>query len=208
MKNITVLVSGSGTNLKVLIDSIKEKKIRNGRINLVISSKKDAKALDIAKKENIKTIAISKKDFKSDEEYQEEMFKSLKKENPDLIVLAGFLYILSEKIVKYFKNKIVNIHPSLIPSFCGNGMYGLNVHKAVLEKGVKITGATVHFVNEKADEGPIILQKCIKVKQTDTPEILQTRVKEEAEWKILKKAVNLICLDKVEVINNKTYIKT
>ena len=207
MKKIVVLVSGVGTNLKALVEAIKDGKIKNGKIKLVISSNKNAKALEIAKEENIKTSIISKKDYKKEKEYDDAMLKELEKENPDLIVLAGFMQILSKEIVKKFENKIINIHPSLIPSFCGAGVYGIKVHEKVIEKGAKITGATVHFVNEKADEGPIIIQKSIKVKENDTPEILQQRVKKEVEWKILKKAVNLICLNKVKVIDNKTYIK-
>lgn len=206
MNKIVVLVSGSGTNLNALINAIKSKKVRNAEISLVVSSNENAKALEIAKNSKIKTITINRKNFNSNEEYQDELFLCLKKENPNLIVLAGFLQIVSEKIVRYFKNKIMNIHPSLIPAFCGNGVYGLKVHKAVLEKGAKVTGATVHFVNEFADEGPIILQKAVKVKQNDTPEILQERVKQQAEWKILAKAVNLFCSNKIYVKNNKTYI--
>ncbi len=207
MKKIAVLVSGAGTNLQALIKGEKEKKIRNGKITLVISSNEKAKAIKIAKEANIKTITIQKKDFNSNDEYQNELLSQLKQEMPDLIVLAGFLQIISNEIIQFFKNKIINIHPSLIPSFCGNGVYGLKVHQAVLKKGVKVTGATVHFVNEIADDGPIILQKSIKTNQNDTPESLQERVKKEVEWKILKKAVNLICLDKIIIKDNKTYIK-
>ncbi len=207
MKKIAVLVSGAGTNLQALIKGEKEKKIRNGKITLVISSNEKAKAIEIAKEANIKTITIQKKDFNSNDEYQNELLSQLKQEMPDLIVLAGFLQIISNEIIQFFKNKIINIHPSLIPSFCGNGVYGLKVHQAVLKKGVKVTGATVHFVNEIADDGPIILQKSIKTNQNDTPESLQERVKKEVEWKILKKAVNLICLDKIIIKDNKTYIK-
>ena len=206
MKKITVLVSGSGTNLNAIIEGIKTKKIRNGKVSLVISSNKDAYALKIAEQNKIKTMVIEKKTFNSREEYNKKMLLELEKEDPNLIVLAGFLQIVSEEIVNRFKNKIINIHPSLIPSFCGNGVYGLKVHKAVLEKGVKITGATVHFVNEIADDGPIIIQKSVKVKQTDTPEILQQRVKKEVEWKIMVKAVNLICCNKITIKNKKTYI--
>ena len=207
MKKIAVLVSGVGTNLKVLIDAIKDKKIKNGKIELVLSSNNTAKALEIAKKEKIKTLIVDRKSYKEKKEYDLKMLEELEKEKPDLIVLAGFMQIISKEIVKTFENKIINIHPSLIPSFCGAGLYGIKVHEKVIEKGVKITGATVHFVTEEADEGPIILQKSIKVKQEDTPKTLQERVKKEVEWKIYKKAVNLICLDKITVKNNKTYIK-
>ena len=207
MKKIVVLVSGAGTNLNALIKAVNTKKIRNGKISLVISSNEKAKALDIAKKAKINTQILNRKNFSSSEEYQSELFLILKNESPDLIVLAGFMQIISKEIVQYFENKIINIHPSLIPSFCGAGVYGIKVHKAVLERGVKITGATVHFVNEIPDGGPIILQKSVKVKENDTEETLQERVKKEAEWKIFRKAVNLICLDKIVIKNNKAYIK-
>ncbi len=207
MKKIVVLVSGAGTNLKALIKAINRKKIKNGKISLVISSNEKAKALTIAKRAKIDTKVIGRKNFDSNEKYQDELFLNLKNENPDLIVLAGFMQIVSKNIVQYFENKIINIHPSLIPSFCGAGVYGIKVHQAVLQKGVKITGATVHFVNEIPDGGPIILQKSVKVNQNDTPEILQERVKKKAEWKIFRKAVNLICQDKIVVKNNKTYVK-
>ena len=206
MKKIVVLVSGAGTNLNALIKAIEKNKVKNGKISLVISSNEKASALEIAKKHNIKTLVLSRKNFNSKEEYQNELFLKLKEENPNLIVLAGFLQIISKEIVNFFENKIINIHPSLIPSFCGD-VYGIKVHEAVLKKGVKLTGATVHFVNEKADDGPIILQKSIKVKQTDTPEKLQERVKKKVEWKILPKSVNLFCLDKIAVKENKTFIK-
>ena len=206
MKKIVVLVSGAGTNLDALIKAVNTKKIRNGKISLVISSNEKAKALEIAKKAKIKTQILNRKNFGSSEEYQSELFLILKNESPDLIVLAGFMQIVSKEIVQYFENKIINIHPSLIPSFCGAGVYGIKVHRAVLERGVKITGATVHFVNEIPDGGPIILQKSVKVKEDDTEEILQERVKKEAEWKIFRKAVDLICLDKIVIKNNKTYV--
>ena len=206
MKKIVVLVSGAGTNLNALIKAVNTKKIKNGKISLVISSNEKAKALEIAKKAKINTKILNRKNFGSSEEYQSELFLILKNENPDLIVLAGFMQIVSKEIVQYFENKIINIHPSLIPSFCGAGVYGIKVHKAVLERGVKITGATVHFVNEIPDGGPIILQKSVKVKENDTEETLQERVKKEAEWKIFRKAVNLICLDKIVIKNNKTYV--
>ena len=207
MKKIVVLVSGAGTNLNALIKAVNTKKIKNGKISLVISSNEKAKALEIAKKAKINTKILNRKNFGSSEEYQSELFLILKNENPDLIVLAGFMQIVSKEIVQYFENKIINIHPSLIPSFCGAGVYGIKVHKAVLERGVKITGATVHFVNEIPDGGPIILQKSVKVKENDTEETLQERVKKEAEWKIFRKAVNLICLDKIVIKNNTAYIK-
>ena len=205
MKKIVVLVSGAGTNLKALIKAIEKNKIKNGEISLVISSNEKASALAIAKEHKIKTLVISRKNFNSKEDYQAELFSKLKEENPNLIVLAGFLQVISKEIVDFFENKIINIHPSLIPSFCGD-VYGIKVHEAVLKKGVKLTGATVHFVNEKADDGPIILQKSIKVKETDTPETLQDRVKKKVEWKILPKSVNLFCLDKISIKNNKTFI--
>ena len=207
LNKIAVLVSGTGTNLKALIEAIKNNEIKNGKISLVISSNKNAKAIAIAREANINTVVLDRKSFKLAHEFEEALFLTLKEENPNLIVMAGFLCIIPKKITDHFKNKIINIHPSLIPAFCGEGFYGLKVHEAALKKGVKITGATVHFVNEIADGGPIILQKSVEVKQTDSPEILQKRVMEQAEWVILKKAVNYICLNKIYVKDNKTFIE-
>ena len=188
MKKIVVLVSGGGTNLQALIDY----KFENAEISAVISSKKDAYALIRAKNAGIETSVVEKKVFSNDNDYQTALLNELLRQSPDLIVLAGFMSIISEKIIDSFRDKIINIHPSLIPSFCGDGFYGLRVHKAALQKGVKITGATVHFVNEITDGGKIIMQKAVEVFDDDTPETLQKRVMEEAEWKILPLAVEKI----------------
>ncbi len=207
MKKIVVLVSGTGTNLNALINAFKNDEIKNAKIECVISSNNHAKAVEIAKEAGLKTKIIDVKSFDDKAKFQEKLFLTLKELSPDLIVLAGFLQIIGKQIIDHFKNRIINIHPSLIPSFCGAGVYGLKVHEAALERGVKITGATVHFVNEIADDGPIILQKAVEIKQDDDAKTLQKRVMKEAEWQILKKAVNLICLDKIEIRNKKTYIK-
>lgn len=195
-KKIAVLVSGGGTNLQALIDSEKNGIIKSGKISLVISDKKDAYALERAKNNNIDTCVISKKEYGDD--FCDAICAKLKEYDIDLVVLAGFLSILSGKLLSEFKNKIINVHPSLIPSFCGDGFYGLKVHKAALDYGVKVTGATVHFVNEITDGGKIILQKAVYIKENDTPEILQKRVMEEAEWKILPEACELFCSDKLK----------
>lgn len=201
MFKIGVLVSGGGTNLQALIDSIKNKYI-NAEISLVISNKENAYALERAKKNNIDFKYIGLKQFSSRMKYENCIIESFRKKNIDLVVLAGFMDILSENFVKAFENKIINIHPSLIPAFCGKGYYGIKVHEAVLKRGVKITGATVHFVDEGADTGPIILQKTVLVQDNDTPEILQKRVMEHAEWIILPEAVKLISENKIAVENN------
>lgn len=206
MKNIVVLVSGGGTNLQALIDAQNSGIIKNGKISCVISSNPDAYALERAKKNNISTDVIRRKDFNTFEEYDKSLTELLKNKNADLVVLAGFMTILGKTVISEFRNRIINIHPALIPSFCGEGYYGLKVHEKALEKGVKLTGATAHFVNEVCDGGPIILQKAVEVKNGDTPEILQRRVMEEAEWKILPKAVSLFCEDKIIVTGNKTEI--
>lgn len=206
MKNIVVLVSGGGTNLQALIDAQNSKVIKKGRISCVISSNPDAYALERAKKNNISTDVIRRKDFNTFDEYDRSLTELLKSKNADLVVLAGFMTILGKNVINEFRNRIINIHPALIPSFCGEGYYGLKVHEKALEKGVKLTGATAHFVNEVCDGGPIILQKAVEVKNGDTPEILQRRVMEEAEWKILPKAVSLFCEDKIIVTGNKTEI--
>ncbi|MBR2279402.1 MAG: phosphoribosylglycinamide formyltransferase [Ruminococcus sp.] len=206
MKNIVVLVSGGGTNLQALIDAEKSGIIKNGKITCVISSNPDAYALERAKNNNISTDVIRRKDFSDFDEYDKSLTELLKSKNADLIVLAGFMTILGKRVINEFENRIINIHPALIPSFCGEGYYGLKVHEKALEKGVKLTGATAHFVTEICDGGPIILQKAVEVKNGDTPEILQKRVMEEAEWKILPKAVSLFCEDKIKVVNNKTEV--
>lgn len=206
MKNIVVLVSGGGTNLQALIDAQNRGEIKNGKITCVISSNPNAYALTRAQNNKISTEVIRRKDFAEFDEYDNALTELLKIKNADVVVLAGFMTILGSKVISAFENKIINIHPSLIPSFCGEGYYGLHVHEAALEKGVKVTGATAHFVNEVCDGGPIIIQKAVEIQNGDTPEILQKRVMEQAEWKILPKAVSLFCEDKIIVKDNKTEI--
>lgn len=206
MLNIAVFVSGGGTNLQGIIDNIKTGFIKNARIALVISNKKDAYALERAENNNIPRKTLSQKDFKSHDLYCEALLKTLAGYKVDLIVLAGYLLIMPETIIKEYRNRIINIHPSLIPSFCGKGYYGLKVHEAVLERGCKITGATVHFVDEGTDTGPIILQKAVEVLEEDTPKSLQSRVMEEAEWKILPETINLIANNKIKIKDKKVYI--
>ncbi|MDD7429368.1 MAG: phosphoribosylglycinamide formyltransferase [Oscillospiraceae bacterium] len=201
MKNIVVLVSGGGTNLQALIDAQKRGDIKGGRITCVISSKADAYALERAKQNDIPTRVLVRKDYADVHEYSKAMLCALNEEKADLVVYAGFMTILDETVCRAYPNKMINVHPALIPSFCGKGFYGLHVHEAVLEKGVKVTGATVHFVTEVCDGGPIILQDTVPVKNGDTPEILQRRVMENVEWKILPKAVSLFCQDKIHVEN-------
>lgn len=192
MLNIVVCVSGGGTNLQAIIDGIKEGIIENTRIIGVISNNAGAYALKRAEAENIPAFCISPKSFGSRKEFNQAFLSKLKRLNPDLIVLAGFLVILPPEMTQIYRKRIINIHPSLIPSFCGTGYYGLKVHEAVLARGVKITGATVHYVDEGTDTGEIIMQKAVEVKEGDTPEILQRRVMEEAEWVILPAAINQI----------------
>ena len=191
--NIAVMVSGGGTNLQALIDAQASGIIKSGEIKLVISNNAEAFALERAKKAGIKTATILKKDCATQEDFEIKIIKTLEENGIDLIILAGFMSILSEKFTSHFEKRIINVHPSLIPSFCGEGFYGLRVHKAALEKGVKVTGATVHFVNEIPDGGEIIMQKCVDVMEGDTPEILQKRVMCEAEWKILPLSAEKIC---------------
>ena len=206
MKNIVVLVSGGGTNLQALIDAQKAGKIPNGRITCVISSNADAYALVRAKENGIDAKCISPKDYESREVFNQELLKAVDAYEPDLIVLAGYLVVIPPEMIKKYKNRIINIHPSLIPSFCGTGYYGLKVHEAALERGVKVVGATVHFVDEGTDTGPIILQKAVEVHNGDTPEVLQRRVMEQAEWKILPHAIDLIANGKVEVEGHRTIV--
>ncbi len=189
--DIAVLVSGGGTNLQALIDAERNGIIKSGKITLVISDNPEAFALERAKRVGIKTAVITKKS--RGVAFEDDIIQLLRENGIELIILAGFMTILSEKFTKAFENRIINVHPSLIPSFCGVGFYGLKVHKAALEKGVKVTGATVHFVNEIPDGGEIIMQKAVDVMEDDTPEILQKRVMEEAEWVILPKATELVC---------------
>ena len=206
MKNIVVLVSGGGTNLQALIDAQNRGEIKNGKITCVISSNPNAYALERAKNNGIDTAVIRRKDFDKFESYDSSLTTLLQLKNADLVVLAGFMTILGSQVIRAFENRIINIHPALIPSFCGEGYYGLRVHEEALRKGVKVTGATAHFVNEICDGGPIIIQKAVEVQNGDTPEILQKRVMEQAEWKILPKAVALFCEDKIKVNGNKTEI--
>ena len=205
-KRIAVLVSGGGTNLQALIDAEKSGIIKNGKISLVISNVKGAYALERAKNADIKTETVIKKELGSQQAFEEKIISLLSENKIDLIVLAGFMSILSEDFTKTYPHRIINVHPSLIPSFCGKGFYGLHVHEAALAKGVKVTGATVHFVNEIPDGGEIILQKAVEIKEGDTPEVLQKRVMVEAEWNILPEAVSLFCQDRLTVENNTVHI--
>lgn len=201
MLKIGVLVSGGGTNLQAIMDAVENGYIK-AEIVSVVSNRSKAYALERAKNKGIEAVFISKKQAGSQEAYEEALVRHFKERKADLIVLAGFMVILGPTFINAFENKIINIHPALIPSFCGNGFYGIKVHEAALEKGVKITGATVHFVNTEADAGPIILQKAVEVKDGDTAETLQKRVMEEAEWKIYPEAVRLIAENKLVIENN------
>ena len=192
MLRVGVLVSGGGTNLQAILDAVDNGTITNAKIEVVISNNAGAYALERAKKHNVAAECVSPKDFATREEFNEALIAKVDSYHLDLIVLAGFLVKIPEGMIAKYRNKIVNIHPSLIPSFCGVGYYGLKVHEAALERGVKLTGATVHFVDEGMDSGPIILQKAVEVLPGDTPRALQQRVMEEAEWKILPQAINLI----------------
>ena len=193
--NVAVLVSGGGTNLQALIDAEKSGIIKSGKIQLVVSNKPGVYSLERAKNNGIKNVVINKRELGSQELFEEALVKILKENLIDVIVLAGFMSILSENFVKKYPKRIINVHPSLIPSFCGMGYYGLKVHEKALEKGVKVTGATVHFVNEMADDGEIIMQKAVSVHKNDTPESLQLRVMKNAEWKILPKSLEKVCCD-------------
>lgn len=202
MLKLAVLVSGGGTNLQALIDQIEQKKLTDVKIEVVISNKKDVYALERAKQHGIPTETVIKKDYENQTQFEDDLLARLNRYQVDLIVLAGCLMILPEIIIRNYRNRIINIHPSLIPSFCGAGFYGLKVHEAVLARGVKVTGATVHFVDEGCDTGPIILQKAVMVEEDDTPEILQRRVMEQAEWLILPEAVRLIAQNRIKVEKN------
>lgn len=192
MIRVGVLVSGGGTNLQAIIDAVKNKTITNASLEVVISNKKDAYALTRAKENNIAAECVCVKDYETREEFNKALIEKIDSYNLDLIVLAGFLVVLPPELIAKYRNKIINVHPSLIPSFCGNGFYGLHVHEKALERGVKVTGATVHFVDEGTDTGSIIYQKAVEVLPDDTPETLQKRVMEQAEWKILPQAINAI----------------
>lgn len=201
MVAIGVLVSGGGTNLQKLIDAQNAGEIKNGAIRVVISSRADAFALERAKRAGIEAISLSRKDYPDVDTYSQALIDALNERGVELVVLAGFLTITGENFVRAFENRILNVHPALLPSFGGKGYYGLHVHEAVLQRGVKVTGATVHFVNEVCDGGPIVLQKAVEVQEGDTPETLQRRVMEEAEWKLLPQAVSLFCEGRLTVEN-------
>lgn len=207
MLKTAVLVSGGGTNLQAVINAIEDGRITNTKICTVISNNKNAYALKRAENHGIEGVCISPKDYVSRDEFNTALLNEIDRHDVDLIVLAGFLVIIPEEMIKKYQNRIINIHPSLIPSFCGTGYYGLKVHEGVLKRGVKVTGATVHFVDEGTDTGPIILQKPVEVLDEDTPEILQRRVMEEAEWVILPRAVDLIANERLEIKDNKVFLK-
>lgn len=206
MLNIAVLVSGGGTNLQAIIDAIEDGTIQNARICLVLSNNHDVYALERAKKAGLKSVVVSPRDHLSRDEFEDALFRTVQESGADLVVLAGFLCVIPSWMTEFYENRILNIHPSLIPSFCGTGYYGLKVHEAALERGVKISGATVHFVDSGTDTGPILLQKAVEVKPDDTPKTLQQRIMEEAEWKILPQAIDLISRGKVRVEGRKVTI--
>lgn len=206
MLNIAVLVSGGGTNLQAILDAIDHGRIRNAKVSVVISNNPGAYALERAGKKGIEAICVSPKDYTSREEFNEAFLAKLNEYPIDLVVLAGFLVVLPERMVKQYANRIINIHPSLIPSFCGKGYYGLKVHEKALERGVKITGATVHFVDEGTDTGPILLQRAVEVQPEDTPKTLQQRVMEEAEWQILPEAIDMIAAGRVHIVDGQVRI--
>lgn len=206
MLNIAVFVSGGGTNLQALIDAQDREEIKNGKITFVLASNENAYALERAKKAGIESTVVNRKAYDTKADYDKAVLKALKGRNIDLIVLAGFLSILGEDLINEYKNRIINIHPSLIPLFCGDGFYGKKVHTAVLNSGMKVTGATAHFVNEITDGGAIILQKAVPIEQGDNEDILQYRVMRQAEWEILPKAVSLFCEGRIKINGNKTEI--
>ena len=207
MKNIVVLVSGGGTNLQALIDAEKSGIIKGGKITCVIASKEGVYALERAAQNGIKSRVIPRKEYADIASYTKAVTDALIEEKADLVVYAGFMTILDEQVVKAFPYKMMNVHPALIPSFCGKGFYGLHVHEAALAAGVMLSGATVHFVTEECDGGPIIIQKAVPVENGDTPESLQKRIMEQAEWKILPEAVSLFCQDRIEIQDGKAYVK-
>jgi len=207
MLKLAVIVSGGGTNLQALINGIEQSKLPNVKIEVVISNNKNSYALERAKKHGIAAEAISKKDYENLGQFEEAFLELVDRYQVDLVVLAGCLLIIPQIVVSSYKNRIINIHPSLIPSFCGNGFYGLKVHEEAIARGVKVTGATVHFVDEGTDTGPIILQKAVMVEEGDTPEVLQLRVMEQAEWIILPEAVRLIAENRIMIENNIVRLK-
>ncbi|HJD02405.1 MAG TPA: phosphoribosylglycinamide formyltransferase [Candidatus Mediterraneibacter excrementavium] len=204
---VLVMVSGGGTNLQAIIDRVKDGTITNTEIVGVISNNKNAYALTRAEENEIPSLCISPKDFETRGIFNGKLLEAVESFEPDLVVLAGFLVVIPPEMIRKYENRMINIHPSLIPSFCGKGYYGLKVHEAALERGVKVVGATVHFVDEGTDTGPIILQKAVEVQQGDTPEVLQRRVMEQAEWKILPRAIDLIANGKVRVEDHRTVIE-
>lgn len=206
MLKLAVLVSGGGTNLQAIIDAVDSGKITNAKVEVVISNNANAYALERAKNHGIESVCISPKDYADRAAFNEAFLEKLNAYEADLIVLAGFLVVIPEKMIQQYRNRIINIHPSLIPSFCGKGYYGLKVHEGALSRGVKVTGATVHFVDEGTDTGPIILQKAVEVQQGDTAEVLQRRVMEQAEWQILPQAIDLIANGKVSVADGQVVI--
>ena len=199
MLRVGVMVSGGGTNLQAILDSIDNGTIRNARVEAVISNNRSAYALERARNHGIEAVCVSPRDYESREQFNEALLEKVNEYQLDLIVLAGFLVAIPAAMIQRYRNRIINIHPSLIPSFCGVGFYGLKVHEAALERGVKVTGATVHYVDEGTDTGPILLQKAVEVKPGDTPEILQRRVMEEAEWILLPKAIDMIANGEIEI---------
>ena len=207
MLRIAVLVSGGGTNLQAIIDAIAAGKITDTEIAAVISNNRNAYALERAKQAGIKDIVVSPKDFETRDVFNENLLKILQEVNPDLIVLAGYLVVIPEIVIDAFENRIINIHPSLIPAFCGTGYYGLKVHEAALKRGVKVVGATVHFVDKGTDTGPIIMQKAVAVQNGDTPKVLQQRVMEQAEWNILPAAIDKIAHGKVRIEDGITVVE-
>ena len=207
MLRVVVLVSGGGTNLQAIMDAVDNGTITNTEIVGVISNNKNAYALERAAKRGIKNVCVSPKDYATRPEFNDALLATVDGFEADLLVLAGFLVVIPEQMIEKYRNRIINVHPSLIPSFCGTGFYGLKVHEAALEKGVKVVGATVHFVDEGTDTGAIILQKAVAVEKGDTPEILQRRVMEQAEWLILPQAIDLIANDKLEMIDGKVWLK-
>ena len=207
MLNVVVLVSGGGTNLQAIIDAVDSGVITNTKIAGVISNNKNAYALERAEKHGIPNQCISPKDYESREIFNQEFMKAVDVMQPDLIVLAGFLVVIPAEMIAKYRNRMINIHPSLIPAFCGTGYYGLKVHEGVLKRGVKVTGATVHFVDEGTDTGPIIMQKPVEVCPDDTPEVLQRRIMEQAEWQIMPKVIDLIAHDKVHVKDGRVFVE-
>lgn len=207
MLRTAVLVSGGGTNLQAIIDGVERGTITNTEITTVISNNKNAYALERARNHGIEALCISPREYLDREQFHRALLNALEERDIDLVVLAGYLVVIPELMIRRYRNRIINIHPSLIPSFCGTGYYGLKVHEGVLERGVKVTGATVHFVDEGTDTGPILLQKAVAVEPGDTPEVLQRRVMEQAEWILLPEAIHLIANGKVQVVDGKAVIE-